>query len=160
MAHAVKKIISGGQTGADQGGLAAAKHLHLATGGYMPRGFRTEAGPRPDMHHLYGMYEHTSSSYMPRTRLNVVNSHGTFIFGDPTSAGSRLTIETCQIYKRPFYVVRWPELVIDKEMFLQWLKTYMIEILNVAGNREEKRPGIHQACRSFLVAALEKTSTS
>lgn len=40
-------IISGGQTGADQGGLDAGKALGLKTGGLMPKGWRTEAGPRP-----------------------------------------------------------------------------------------------------------------
>jgi hypothetical protein len=35
-------IISGGQTGADQGGLFAAEILKIKTGGYAPKGYRTE----------------------------------------------------------------------------------------------------------------------
>ena len=50
----IKKIISGFQTGADIGGILAAKRLGLETGGTMPKGFRTEDGPRPEFAELYG----------------------------------------------------------------------------------------------------------
>ena len=36
----LEKIVSGGQTGADQGGWRAAVACGLATGGWMPEGFR------------------------------------------------------------------------------------------------------------------------
>ncbi len=49
----VTRIVSGGQTGADQGALMAAKRLGLSTGGWMPQGFTTEAGTRPDYGPLY-----------------------------------------------------------------------------------------------------------
>ena len=45
----VERIISGGRTGADQAGLAVAKRLNIAIGGCMPKGWLTEAGPRPDL---------------------------------------------------------------------------------------------------------------
>ena len=41
------KIISGGQTGADYGALLAAHALGLETGGWAPKGWRTEDGPKP-----------------------------------------------------------------------------------------------------------------
>ena len=44
----IERVISGGQTGADQAGLAVAKRLGIPTGGCMPKGWLTEAGPRPD----------------------------------------------------------------------------------------------------------------
>jgi hypothetical protein len=34
----LERVISGGQTGADQAGLAAAKRLGVPTGGFMPKG--------------------------------------------------------------------------------------------------------------------------
>ena len=55
----VRKIISGGQTGADQAGLAVAKRLGIPTGGFVPKGFLTEAGPRPDLAAEYGLEEPT-----------------------------------------------------------------------------------------------------
>jgi hypothetical protein len=38
-------VISGGQTGADQGGLRATRACGIPTGGWAPRGWLTEAGP-------------------------------------------------------------------------------------------------------------------
>ena len=55
----VTKIISGGQTGADQAGLAAAKRLGIPTGGFFSKGFLTEAGPRPDLAAEYRLEETT-----------------------------------------------------------------------------------------------------
>ena len=39
----LSRIISGGQTGADEGGLMAAALLGIPTGGWMPRGFLRES---------------------------------------------------------------------------------------------------------------------
>jgi len=40
----LEMVISGGQTGADRGGLIAAKELGIPTGGTAPLGYKTEAG--------------------------------------------------------------------------------------------------------------------
>jgi hypothetical protein len=39
------KIISGGQTGADQSALDAAIELDISHGGWIPKGRKTEVGP-------------------------------------------------------------------------------------------------------------------
>lgn len=41
------KIVTGGQTGADQGALLAARAAGIATGGWAPLGWMTEDGPAP-----------------------------------------------------------------------------------------------------------------
>ena len=66
----IERIISGGQTGADQTGLAVAKRLGISTGGYMPKGWLTEDGPRPDLAATYGLEEATTSTYPERTERN------------------------------------------------------------------------------------------
>jgi hypothetical protein len=43
------KVISGGQTGADQAGWRAARAFGIPTGGWMPLEFRTERGPCPEL---------------------------------------------------------------------------------------------------------------
>jgi hypothetical protein len=43
------KIISGGQTGSDQGGLEAGQKLGLETGGWIPKGWLTEIGANPEL---------------------------------------------------------------------------------------------------------------
>jgi hypothetical protein len=156
----LRKIISGGQTGADQGGLAAAAILGLETGGWMPRGFRTDTGPRPDLAERYGLTEHSSVDYPPRTRANVLATDATLIFGNAGSRGCRLTIRLTHDLHKPMLIVSWPpilhrtDLFVDLHRFRQWLINHDVQTLNVAGNRESRAPGIHDACRDFLVSSL------
>ena len=51
------KVITGGRTGADQAGWRAACAHGIITGGAMPKGDRTEDGPRPEFAELYGAVE-------------------------------------------------------------------------------------------------------
>lgn len=154
----ILRIISGGQTGADQGGLEAAKILRIPTGGWMPRGFLTEAGRRPEFAKLYEMREHSQAEYTPRTEANVLYADGTLIFGDVTSVGSRNTHDFCTKHHKPCYVLPWrsgqPVPIDSLPDFLRWLADNKITILNVAGNRESGQPGIQVAVRGFLIAAL------
>ena len=50
----LEKIISGGQSGADQAGWRVARAFGIPTGGAMPLGFLTEEGSRPEFAELYG----------------------------------------------------------------------------------------------------------
>ena len=149
------KIISGGQTGADQGGLEAGKHLGLETGGWMPRHFMTEDGPRPDFAERYGMREHTSPQYPPRTRLNVRDSQATVWFGNTGSPGYRCTKAAADKWNQPFLVVCSPKDLRD------FVEAHRIRILNVAGNRESKNPGLREkVIRTFLEAFKEPVPLS
>ena len=155
----ISRIISGGQTGADQGGLAAAKKLGLPTGGWMPRGFITESGPRPDFAKSYGMREHSEAGYAARTEANVIDADGTLIVGDISSAGSYDTRDFCVKHKKPYYVLRWhsgePAPLASVSDFRHWLAAHHIRVLNVAGNRESGQGGIYETVREFLLKALE-----
>ena len=104
----VSKIISGGQTGSDIAGLRWAKKNGKATGGFIPKGFKTEDGPRPQYREKYGMLQTTSDGYASRTRLNIEHSDGTLIFGDPNSSGSAKTIRDCMALDKPYFIVIWP----------------------------------------------------
>ncbi len=155
----MKKLVSGGQTGGDQAGLVAGVTLGLETGGWAPRGWRTQDGPAPWLSR-FGLKEHPVWGYPPRTRENVKDSDGTFWFGNPGSPGGRLTLRTCAELQKPSYVVIWPSAAVplDKEIssFRAWLHVNNIQTLNVAGNRENTNPGITDACVTFLVKALKK----
>ena len=50
----IERVLSGGQSGADQASWRAAKTHGIPTGGAMPKGFRTEDGPRPEFAERYG----------------------------------------------------------------------------------------------------------
>lgn len=151
----ISKIISGGQTGADQGGLGAAVKLGIPTGGVAPKGFRTEKGSAMWLSKLK-LTEHSSSNYPPRTLENIANSDGTVIFGNIFSPGSKLTMKYCNDLNKPFFCVEWKSDMptADTTDFLVWLEKNSISVLNVAGNREGSNKGIFDMTVNFLVKAL------
>jgi len=159
---AVLRIISGGQTGGDMGGLLAGRDLGIPTGGTAPLGYRTDEGPAPHLR-SFGLVESSSASYPKRTEQNVVDSHGTLIFGDITSPGCSLTRRLCGTRQRSMIHVRWPYPPGEEReaferavmRFRAWCEGARIEILNVAGNRESSAPGITEAVRLLLVTALK-----
>lgn len=155
----LRRIISGGQTGADQGALEAAKDLGLETGGYMPKGFRTETGPRSDFKHIFLMQEARDTRYYGRTVKNIQISDGTLIFGSTNSPGTALTINECRNNQKPFYIIIWPSATLkdNASKLRNFISINNIRTLNVAGNRESKNPGIQYACKKLLIEALGET---
>ena len=158
-AISVTRIISGGQTGADQGGLAAAVTLGLATGGWAPKGWRTDTGPAPWLARL-GLQEHPSASYPPRTRANVESSDGTLVVSARRSAGTDLTIRLAQQCRKPLLVISLDDVKEDlwseATAVQAWIRKFGIQVLNVAGNRESVAPGIARVTHDLLVAALQQ----
>ena len=73
----IRKIISGGQTGADQAGLDVAIKHDIPHGGAIPKGRMTEDGV---LDPKYNLEEMTTKSYPKRTEKNVLDSDGTVIF--------------------------------------------------------------------------------
>lgn len=171
----VRKIISGGQTGADRGALEAAIHLNFAHGGWCPRGRLAEDGSIPPQ---YQLLETESSQYHIRTERNIRDSDGTLIvFRGKKSGGTDLTFRMAVDRRKPFLMVDlnrfdWdsPPLLLGKRKedapqlrgqserhsvrtILHWLAELRIATLNVAGPRESGEPGI-QAATAKLVTAL------
>jgi hypothetical protein len=72
-----ERIVSGGQTGADQASWRAAQAMGIATGGRMPRGFLTEDGPRPEFADRYGAVAMPTGGDPERTRANARDSKAT-----------------------------------------------------------------------------------
>lgn len=156
----LKAIHSGGQTGADRGALGAGRILGLRTGGWAPKGWRTENGPNHSLEDL-GLKEHHQSGYVARTVSNVKDTDGTLIFGNPHSPGSKATYRATVMHNKPVLIIHWQfqkyhhsDIKHSAELLREWLATHKIEVLNVAGNRESGNPGIHAEIQTFLVAAL------
>ncbi len=101
----LERIVSGGQTGADQAVWLPAKAVGLATGGWMPENFLTKAGFRPVFAELYGAVEMPGGRYAERTRANARDSDGTVWLGDPESPGGRTTLRACTGLGKPVYLV-------------------------------------------------------
>ena len=146
----LERVISGGQTGADRAGLVAARSAGIATGGWMPKGFRALDGARPEFADLYGVREHASDRYPPRTALNVKESDATLRFAtDWDSPGEKLTGELCERYGRPHFAVA-PDASIAPADVVDWLVRNNVRVLNVAGNSERTAPGIEAFVTAFL----------
>lgn len=135
----LRKIISGGQTGADREGLFCASKLGIETGGTAPKGFCTEYG-RDDGLPLYGLVESKSKGYPPRTRQNVKDADITVWFGNVGSPGFKCTDKACRDYSKPFSVNP------DADTFRSFADQF--EVINIAGNRESTNPSVKNLVRA------------
>jgi hypothetical protein len=147
--HGLDKVISGGQTGADQAGLLAAHHVGLFTGGTAPAGFWTSKGPNYLLA-AFGLKD--EGTLQTRTKKNVADSDATVILsGDMQSSGTLLTIKYCNELNRRYFPldiaslqtefgdtgVPSAQLIDEMGMALCTFVVYRrVRTLNVAGNRE------------------------
>jgi hypothetical protein len=147
----LQKITSGGQAGVDRAALDVGLELGIPIGGYCPKGRRSEDGTIPDQ---YPLVETSTSSYSVRTEKNVIESDGTLVLNiGQLSSGTANTIKKAKRHKKPFLVVQL-EQETNSETVLHWLVTNKIRVLNVAGPRESKIPGIHKQVLEFLRVLL------
>ncbi|WP_456448077.1 putative molybdenum carrier protein [Thiolapillus sp.] len=148
----IEKIVSGGQTGVDRGALDAALELGLPCGGWCPKGRRALDGPIPDR---YPLQETNSRDYKVRTRLNVRDSDGTLILncGD-LSGGTAYTQAVAERLGRPCLVINLDDDAPDIRKAQAWVETEAVRVLNVAGPRENKCPGIQRMARAFVLDLL------
>jgi hypothetical protein len=163
----ITKVVSGGQTGVDQAVWRAAKRYGIATGGWMPRGFLVGNGiHHPEFAHLYGAVEHKSIEYPPRTAANIRDSDGTLLFSvRPDTSGTRLTRQLMMRGRRDDKIRVHCEIVVERgpdvswrvrqdfhtpTWVVLWIEGRGIEILNVAGPRESRAPGIGKWVEDYL----------
>ena len=145
------RIVSGGQTGVDRAALDVALELGLACGGWCPQGRRAEDGT---LNPKYPLQETPLPDYAQRTEWNVRDSDGTLILtrGIPTE-GTAATIELARRYRKP-HLVADLEQGAEALAVRQWIARRRIRVLNVAGPRESKCPGIYAQAATFLRAVL------
>ena len=145
----ILKIISGGQTGADKGGLIAAKKANIKTGGIAPKGFMTEAGKDPSLKSEFGLRENYSDDLKERTLSNLRGAHCTIVFATkPGSRGTKFTIDSLNREKRMHLVVN-PFEVDAAEKVREFLDLVYERyknplIVNIAGNRASRSKGIEE----------------
>lgn len=150
----IHKIISGGQTGADQAALDVAIEFGVPHGGWVPRGRMTEAGRLPGK---YVMQETTSISYTERTEVNVVDSDGTVILSyGKLTGGSAFTLDMAAKHRKPCFHIDLESLDVSKaaEAVINWVGAREIKVLNVAGPRASEDPRIYEATRNLLTLVL------
>jgi hypothetical protein len=155
MTSTFRRVVSGGQTGADQAGLRTARNAGIETGGWAPKGWDTEDGPAEWLAD-FGLTECSTPGYPPRTAANARDSDGTLWFGSTDSSGYRATINACQRFGKPYLIVE--DGTTRPSHVIEWMTTHRVSVLNVAGNRESKNPGLGERVEAFLsrVFALTK----
>ena len=143
----LQKVVSGGQTGVDRAALDIALLLGIPCGGWCPKGRLAEDG---QISLIYPLQETPDSDYSERTAWNVRDSEGTLVltWGAPTG-GTAYTIEVARRVGRPFLLVDLAE-TSQPEVAAEWVCREGISILNVAGPRASKEPGIYEAARDYL----------
>lgn len=147
--HKPSKIISGGQSGADLGGLVAAQAAQIPTGGTAPKDFRTETGLQQRLLQGFGLTPHQKKNYQARTKQNVIDADATLIIATmPESAGTQLTIKLCQALVKPYLLVN-PDKECDAHI-RDFLNVEKPAVLNIAGNRESRSPGIFDKTVALL----------
>jgi hypothetical protein len=176
------KVISGGQTGVDQGVLRAAiRFAGIETGGWAPKFWFTEEGPRIELGLVYGLKEDRDNHYASRTRKNAAESDGTILIADKRvpphalarryddeeelprravdpvhSPGTQLAIRTLAELGKPYLMLRSVDIrepmASDLESVKEWLIENDIATLNVGGNRESGNPGIGELTEKFFVS--------
>jgi hypothetical protein len=148
----IKKIISGGQTGADRAALDVALKVGIPHGGWIPKGRKTENGPLPEK---YQLKEMPTASYEARTEQNVTDSDGTLIVAHgKLTGGSDYTRQMTLKHKNQL-------LGIDLNLIghydaaslaASWIRMQHVKVLNVAGPRASEDRQIY----SDVVIILEQ----
>jgi hypothetical protein len=156
----ISKIVSGAQTGADRGGLDASIYCGLPYGGWVPKGRKSEDGTIPFKYE--GLKETKSADYLARTEANVIDSEATLVFshGAPTG-GSRKTVDYAKKHGKACLAV---DLCKDSGKSLDRILAFISGladasgVLNVAGSRESKSPGIERAVEVMMVEVISRVN--
>jgi len=147
----LRKIVSGGQTGADCAAWDSAIEAGIATGGFVPAGRQAEDGPIPAKYP--GLTETVGPDPTERTRLNVVDSDATLLFSHgPPAGGSRLTAEFAAEHFKPLIHIDLAAVPLEDGLkrVMDWIEANKIGVLNVAGPRASEDPRVYEAVREFL----------
>lgn len=142
----LRRVISGGQTGADRTGLECARAMGLETGGTAPKGYRTETGDDPTLKD-FGLTESMYRTFPPRTRDNVRNGDATLWFGTVGSPGYWCTKNAATDLHRAFYANP------TADEMRRIANTYVT--INIAGNRASKNKNVIQLVKDAFKALEE-----
>lgn len=150
----VKRIVSGGQTGADRAAFDFALQVGIDCGGWVPKGQIAEDGIIPAKYP--NLIETESDDSGERTERNVRDSDGTLLVtrGTPTG-GSAFTLQAVARLNKPvLHVDLEGESVTPVSRRLrQWLQAIRPSVLNIAGPRNSEDPEIYE----LTTVLLEKT---
>lgn len=151
----LQKIVSGGQTGADQSALDFAISKNISHGGWCPRGRIAENGLIPER---FLLKETPDEKYSLRTEWNVRDSDATVILtiSARLTGGSGLTMKLCKRWKRPCVHLSRERTADPGKTLADFIEENMVQTLNVAGPRDSTEPGVGRYVTSVLEDAWQK----
>lgn len=130
----LKKIISGGQTGADRAALDAALAIGIPHGGSCPYGRVAEDGVISARYNLTEI----GGGYRQRTKTNVLEADGTVVFYDAyMQGGTEATALFCMRFKKPYKLIDIETVSPQTAAMLvsKFVVEYEVATLNIAGPR-------------------------
>ena len=153
-----RKIVSGGQSGVDRAALDVAREHGIAIGGWCPRGgWAEDMTEPPGLLAIYPELKETPlGDLAQRTEWNARDSDRTLILISDRAemeGGTELTRVLAARYKRPCLVVVMDESGVAGKVSA-WLAEDENLILNVAGPRESKSPGVYSKAHELLSGVL------
>jgi putative molybdenum carrier protein len=152
----LRRLISGGQTGADRAALDAAIALGIPHGGWAPRGRWAEDGPLARRYHLQ---ETKSALVAVRTEWNVRDADATVIFSHgKLTGGSALTRRLARKHRKPVLHVNLAKQSAARalERLHAWLGEVQPRVLNIAGPRASKDPRLYGRVYELLTRLLRE----
>jgi hypothetical protein len=147
----VRKIITGGQTGADRAALDFALENNFEIGGWIPKNRLAEDGRIPEKYP--NLRETETENPAERTELNVRDSDATLIFSHGNlKGGSKLTLEMCDKHARLHLHIDFEK--IDFAQAVKKAQQFVIfsncQTLNIAGTRASEDARIYEKTKDFL----------
>ncbi|MDH4206661.1 MAG: putative molybdenum carrier protein [Desulfobacteraceae bacterium] len=150
----IKKIISGGQIGADQGALDVAIKYGIPHGGWIQKGRKTQSGILPSKYHLKEM---STPSFKDRIEQNVIDSHGSVVISHGTlTGGADYCLKMAQKHGRPCLHIDLNTLseFTAASRLNAWIKENDIEVLNVNGSRTSEDSNIYKDTMDIIEGAV------
>jgi len=140
----IKKIISGGQVGADQAAIDAAIKYNFPHGGWIQKGRKTQSGILPDK---YELKEMPIAGFEDRIEQNVIDSDGTVIISHgELTGGADYSQKMAKKHNRPCLHIDLnvtPAFMASSEINT-WIIENEIEVMNVTGSRTSEDAKIYK----------------
>ncbi len=147
----IRKIISGGQTGADRAAFDFALEKGIEISGFVPKNRMAEDGKISAKYP--NLLETRAKNPARRTELNVKYSDATLILSHgELTGGSKKTLQLAEKHLKPFLHIDFAEMSLKEavQKTKVWLKSINCQELNVAGARASKDRKIYGKTKLFL----------
>ncbi|ALO15560.1 Putative molybdenum carrier [Salinivirga cyanobacteriivorans] len=162
----LKKILSGGQTGVDQGALKAAVDANFPYGGWCPPDESDETGAKTQFK-LQPTPE-SSGELAPdvprsqRTEWNVRDADATLVLSSKDlikDAGTQFTIQAANHFNKPLLPLAIEDPEKDRKL-KEWLLKHNVEVLNIAGPPRSVAPRLEKLCYEWLVSFFSELQSA